>query len=129
MSNSPGHPSPPPPPPPPPSAIEDGEEDEWQAATHSYSARTGRDSSRHLHLRLPHRKTRLTPSESIRQDILDVCLSPARRAPTSNPALLLAPTWFLPTDASAHGPALDHHLLLNLLIALALLALAHLILS
>jgi cytochrome c oxidase subunit II len=48
--------------------------------------------------------------------------------PTSNPALLLAPTWFLPTDASAHGPALDHHLLLNLWIALALLALAHLIL-
>ncbi len=48
--------------------------------------------------------------------------------PTSNPALLLAPSWFLPTDASAHGPALDHHLLLNLWIALALLALAHLIL-
>jgi cytochrome c oxidase subunit 2 len=46
---------------------------------------------------------------------------------TSNPALLLTP-WFLPTDASAHGPALDHHLLLNLWIALALLALAHLIL-
>ena len=40
---------------------------------------------------------------------------------------LLAP-WFLPSDASAHGPALDHHLLLNLWIALALLALAHLIL-
>src|ERR1700709_1382356 len=41
------------------------------------------------------------------------------------------PTQFLrllPTDASAHGPALDHHLLLNLWIALALLALAHLIL-
>jgi len=36
--------------------------------------------------------------------------------------------WSLPTDASAHGPALDHHLLLNLWIALALLALAHLIL-
>jgi cytochrome c oxidase subunit 2 len=34
----------------------------------------------------------------------------------------------LPRDASAHGPALDHHLLLNLWIALALLALAHLIL-
>jgi cytochrome c oxidase subunit II len=47
---------------------------------------------------------------------------------TSNPALLLAPSLFLPTDASAHGPALDHHLLLNLWIALALLALAHLIL-
>ena len=42
-------------------------------------------------------------------------------------ALLLAP-WFLPADASAHGPALDHHLLLNLWIALALLALAHVIL-
>ncbi len=47
--------------------------------------------------------------------------------PTVNAALLLAPSWFLPTDASAHGPALDHHLLLNLWIALALLALAHLI--
>jgi cytochrome c oxidase subunit II len=34
----------------------------------------------------------------------------------------------LPADASAHGTALDHHLLLNLWIALALLALAHLIL-
>jgi cytochrome c oxidase subunit 2 len=48
------------------------------------------------------------------------------RLPQSN-ALLLAP-WFLPTDASAHGPALDHHLLLNLWIALSLLALAHVIL-
>jgi len=48
-------------------------------------------------------------------------------APTcSASALLLAP-WFLPADASAHGLALDHHLLLNLWIALALLALAHLI--
>jgi cytochrome c oxidase subunit II len=36
--------------------------------------------------------------------------------------------WFLPADASSHGPALDHHLLLNLWIALALLALAHLLL-
>jgi cytochrome c oxidase subunit 2 len=45
-----------------------------------------------------------------------------------NSALLLAPSWFLPADASAHGPALDHHLLLNLWIALALLALAHIIL-
>jgi cytochrome c oxidase subunit II len=35
--------------------------------------------------------------------------------------------WPLPIDSSAHGPALDHHLLLNLWIALALLALAHLI--
>ena len=47
---------------------------------------------------------------------------------TSNRALLLAPSWFLPADGSAHGPALDHHLLLNLWIALALLALAHLLL-
>ena len=46
---------------------------------------------------------------------------------TTHPALLVAP-WFLPSDASAHGPALDHHLLLNLWIALALLALAHLLL-
>jgi len=36
--------------------------------------------------------------------------------------------WHLPIDASLHGPALDHHLLLNLWIALALLAIAHLIL-
>jgi cytochrome c oxidase subunit 2 len=34
----------------------------------------------------------------------------------------------MPVDASAHGPALDHHLFLNLWIALSLLALAHLIL-
>ena len=37
-------------------------------------------------------------------------------------------SWPLPIDASAHGPAVDHHLLLNLWIALALLAIAHLIL-
>jgi cytochrome c oxidase subunit II len=43
-------------------------------------------------------------------------------------ALLLAPSWFLPAEASAHGHALDHHLLLNLWIALGLLALAHIIL-
>jgi cytochrome c oxidase subunit II len=36
--------------------------------------------------------------------------------------------WWLPRDASAHGLALDRHLLLNLWIALALLALAHVIL-
>jgi cytochrome c oxidase subunit 2 len=36
--------------------------------------------------------------------------------------------WPLPIDASGHGPALDAHLLLNLWIALALLALAHLLL-
>jgi cytochrome c oxidase subunit 2 len=34
----------------------------------------------------------------------------------------------LPTDASAHGPALDHHLLLNLWIILALASLAHVLL-
>ena len=34
----------------------------------------------------------------------------------------------LPADASAHGPALDHHLALNLVFALALLVVAHLIL-
>jgi cytochrome c oxidase subunit 2 len=38
------------------------------------------------------------------------------------------PSWPLPADASAHGPALDHHLLLNLWIILALGAFAHLIL-
>jgi cytochrome c oxidase subunit 2 len=43
------------------------------------------------------------------------------QATTGNPS-------FLPADASAHGPALDHHLLLNIWIALALLAVAHLIL-
>jgi cytochrome c oxidase subunit 2 len=36
--------------------------------------------------------------------------------------------WHLPADASLHGPALDHHLLLNLWIALALLGLAHFLL-
>lgn len=36
--------------------------------------------------------------------------------------------WPLPADASSHGPALDQHLFLNLWIALALLALSHLIL-
>ena len=34
--------------------------------------------------------------------------------------------WPLPADASAHGPALDHHLLLNIYIAAVLLALVHL---
>ena len=51
----------------------------------------------------------------------------SKTRPTNNRALLLAP-WFLPANASAHGPALDHQLLLNLWIALALLALAHVIL-
>jgi cytochrome c oxidase subunit 2 len=55
-------------------------------------------------------------------------LASTTRTLSSISALLLAPSWFLPPDASAHGPALDHHLLLNLWIALALLALAHLIL-
>jgi cytochrome c oxidase subunit II len=49
--------------------------------------------------------------------------------PTSTPS---APPqsafWHLPVNASAHGLALDHHLLLNLWIALALLTLAHFIL-
>ncbi len=35
--------------------------------------------------------------------------------------------WFLPADAALHGPALDHHLLLNLWLACALLAAAHLL--
>lgn len=42
-------------------------------------------------------------------------------------ALALA-AWRLPFDASTHGPALDHHLLLNLWIILGLATLAHLIL-
>lgn len=41
---------------------------------------------------------------------------------------VLVAGWWLPRDASAHGPAMDQHLLLNLWIALALLALAHVIL-
>lgn len=43
-------------------------------------------------------------------------------------ALLDTLHWPLPVDASAHGPALDRHLILNLWIAAALLALVHLIL-
>ena len=39
-----------------------------------------------------------------------------------------SPGWFLPMDASAHGAALDRHLLLNLWIAGGLLALVHLVL-
>jgi cytochrome c oxidase subunit 2 len=38
------------------------------------------------------------------------------------------PGWFLPRDASAHGPALDQHLLLNLWIMGGLLGLVHLVL-
>jgi len=45
---------------------------------------------------------------------------------SSHPAAtIVAVFWQLPVDAAAHGPALDRHLLLNLWIALALLALAH----
>lgn len=36
--------------------------------------------------------------------------------------------WPLPADASRHGPALDRHLLLNLVLVLALAALAHVLL-
>lgn len=36
--------------------------------------------------------------------------------------------WHLPADGSAHGPALDRHLLLNLWVGLALLALMHILL-
>ena len=42
-------------------------------------------------------------------------------------SLYTLPSW-LPADASAHGPALDHHLLLNLWLFLAIAAIAHLIL-
>jgi cytochrome c oxidase subunit 2 len=41
---------------------------------------------------------------------------------------LLLTLWPLPVDASAHGPTLDAHLFLNLWIALALLAFAHVLL-
>ncbi len=37
-------------------------------------------------------------------------------------------SWHLPTDGSAHGPALDRHLLLNLNIALALFVAANIFL-
>jgi cytochrome c oxidase subunit II len=42
--------------------------------------------------------------------------------------LAMAAQWWLPQDAALHGPALDHQLLLNLWIALALLVLAHIVL-
>ena len=45
--------------------------------------------------------------------------------PATLPSIL---RWPLPADASAHGPALDHHLILNLWIAGGLLALVHLVL-
>ena len=44
-------------------------------------------------------------------------------------ALLLPAYWPLPANASAHGLALDRHLLLNLAIILALAALAHALLA
>jgi cytochrome c oxidase subunit 2 len=47
--------------------------------------------------------------------------------PLPQAAALASRFWPLPADASAHGPALDAHLLLNLWIALALLALAHIL--
>jgi cytochrome c oxidase subunit II len=56
-----------------------------------------------------------------------VPLTSKTRPNISHHALLLAPS-FLPANASAHGPAIDHHLLLNIWITLALLAIAHLIL-
>jgi cytochrome c oxidase subunit 2 len=39
-----------------------------------------------------------------------------------------APGWWLPQDAALHGAGLDRHLLLNLWIALSLLAMVHLVL-
>jgi cytochrome c oxidase subunit II len=54
-------------------------------------------------------------------------ISSVKTMPVNLPASLAMLPWSLPADASAHGPALDHHLLLNLWIALALAALAHLI--
>ncbi len=47
---------------------------------------------------------------------------------TSALQLGAAPTWLLPPDASAHGRALDQHLVLNLWIAVALLTLLHVLL-
>jgi cytochrome c oxidase subunit 2 len=40
--------------------------------------------------------------------------------------ILLAMKWWLPSDAAAHGPALDSHLLLNLWLMFGLLIAAHL---
>ena len=45
-----------------------------------------------------------------------------------NTLAVLLRFWHLPADASAHGPALDRHLLLNLWIILALATLAHVLL-
>ena len=49
-------------------------------------------------------------------------------APFPHTAPLLLLVWLLPVDASTHGLSLDQHLILNLWIAGALLALVHLIL-
>jgi cytochrome c oxidase subunit 2 len=46
----------------------------------------------------------------------------------NSPPIPQTTVWPLPPNAAAHGVALDQHLFLNLWIALALLALAHLIL-
>jgi len=48
-------------------------------------------------------------------------------SPSRHFAMLLFP-WNLPVNASAHGVALDHHLLLNLWVILALAALGHILL-
>jgi len=47
--------------------------------------------------------------------------------PLPQATTLIQSLWHLPPNAAAHGPALDCHLLLNLWIALALLALAHIL--
>ncbi|WP_263365706.1 cupredoxin domain-containing protein [Edaphobacter bradus] len=46
----------------------------------------------------------------------------------SHAAADILASWWLPVDASAHGPALDRHLLLNLWIILGLATLAHILL-
>ena len=48
-------------------------------------------------------------------------------SPILHQAAILFFPWLLPANASAHGPSLDHHLLLNLWVALGLLSLAHLL--
>ncbi len=49
-------------------------------------------------------------------------------SPIFHPAAILSfLPWWLPANASAHGQTLDHHLLLNLWVILALLTLAHLL--
>ncbi len=51
-----------------------------------------------------------------------------RMAPLPHTLAVLTRLWHLPANASAHGSALDRHLLLNLWIILALATLAHLLL-